>query len=73
MTLDLLPISAAAEEKNCTPQALRNAVRRGDLSEVRAGRYSLIVLDGEWESYCVQETGGRLHTRYLTRKQGQKE
>ena len=70
MKPNLLPISAAAEEKGCTPQALRNAVKRGDLNEMRAGRYSLIALDEKWNTYVVQETGGRLHTNYRDHAQG---
>jgi len=60
---DLIPIVEAAKEKGCTAQALRNAVARGDLNAVRVGRYILLVKDGAYREYRVQETGGRTHTR----------
>lgn len=66
---NVILVTEAAKEKGCTAQALKNAVIRGDLNAVRQGRYWLIVRDEQYDAYEVQQTGGRLHQRYLDKKE----
>jgi hypothetical protein len=54
----------AAREKDCTAQAVYNALDRGDLNEVQMGRHRFVVKDEKYEEYTVQETGGRAHSSY---------
>lgn len=66
----VIPVTEAAEEKDCSRQTIHNAVDRGDLNEVRAGHYVLIVRDEKYEAFQVQETGGRMHESYLQKRHG---
>ena len=65
MEPNVILITEAARQKGCTAQALRNAVKRGDLSAVKMGRFTMILRDNRYNNYQVKETGGRLHSRYL--------
>jgi len=63
-TPNVIPAAEAARQKSCTTQAIYNAIERGDLTGIRIGHHRMVALDEKYESYQVQETGGRLHKNY---------
>ncbi len=63
-TPNVITVAKAAKEKDCTAQAVYNALDRGDLTEVRMGGIRLILKDATYEAYQVKATGGRTHKRY---------
>lgn len=60
---DLIPYSEAARLKGCTAQTLRNAAKRGQLTEHRIGQYAFVVKNAAFDAFEVAETGGRLHQK----------
>ena len=54
----------AAREKDCTQQAIYNALDRGNMSEVRLGGTRLIIKDAKYNAFKVKQTGGRAHKAY---------
>lgn len=60
---DLIPYADAAHLKGCTAQTLRNAAQRGQLTEHRIGRRAFLVRDDAFDTFEVEETGGRLHRK----------
>ena len=61
---NVLLATKAAREKDCTAQAIYNALDRGDLNEVRMDRHRFVVRDEKYDEYTVQETGGHAHSTY---------
>lgn len=65
---NVLPVTEAARAKNCTPQAIYNAIDRGDLNGLRMGNHRLVVRDDTYQSFEIKETGGRCHESYRKRE-----
>ena len=58
----VLTVAEAARRKGCTGEAIRAAIRRGDLAAVRLGPRATVVLDdAAFSAFAVRETGGRTH------------
>ena len=66
---NVLPVTEAARDKDCTPQAIYNAIDRGDLNGLRMGNHRLVVRDATYRSFEIKETGGRCHQSYRKREQ----
>jgi len=66
---NILPATEAAREKGCTGQAIYNAIARGDLNGLRMGAHHLVFRDEKYAAYRVQETGGRLHQKYVQKQE----
>lgn len=61
MKPNIITAAEAAAEKNCSDQAIYNALDRGALNEIKMGGLRLILKDAAYEAYRVKETGGRRH------------
>ena len=61
---NVLPVTEAARDKGCTPQAIYNAIDRGDLNGLRMGNHRLVMRDDTYQSFEIMETGGRCHQSY---------
>lgn len=61
---NVLPVTEVARRKGCTPQAIYNAVDRGDLNGIRFGNNRMVVRDEKLDAFEIQETGGRCHESY---------
>ena len=64
---NVIPTSEAAERLGCTPMAVRNAIKRGDLNAEKVGSVWVIRDDAALASYAVPERGGRTHAAYRQR------
>ncbi|WP_420454449.1 helix-turn-helix domain-containing protein [Rubrivirga sp.] len=63
----VIPTTEAADRLGCTPQAIINAVKRGDLNGQKVGRVWIVHDDDALATYTVPETGGRAHAAYRQR------
>ena len=60
-TPSLISVRQAAQEKDCTPQAIYLALNRGDLDDMRIDRARLVKANKRYRDWQVQDTGGRVH------------
>ena len=67
---NVITVTEAARQKNCTRQALYNAINRGELNTTRLGSQTVIVKDQRYTGYQVREFGGRLHKSYQAKPKG---
>lgn len=56
--------SQAAREWGCSTQHVYNAIKAGQLNEIKMGRYHMLIKDEKYRSFKVREFGGRLHDKY---------
>ncbi len=67
---NVITVTEAARQKDCTRQAVYNAIKRGDLNTTHLGSQTVIVKDKTYAGFNVQQFGGRLHKQYQSKRQG---
>ena len=57
---ELIPVTEAAQRKDCTRQTIYNALNRGDLKGRTFGTMRLVVVNEAFERWRVKATGRRM-------------
>ena len=62
---EMIKVSEAAKIKGCTPNAIRNAISRQELSEIPATDLTptCVIINTAFINWRVAEWGGRLHKK----------
>lgn len=68
MEPNVTTITLAAKEKQCSRQAVYNAISRGELTVIQLGGNRMIAKDAKYRRFNIKETGGRLHADYLAKR-----